>query len=49
VALSLNSFKAGFRYDFIWRTLIFLVALRMRKTRRKKPSTWRMTSFSPAH
>jgi membrane fusion protein, multidrug efflux system len=27
VALSWNSFKAGFRYDFIWRTLIFLVAL----------------------
>ncbi len=27
MALSWNSFKAGFRYDFIWRTLIFLVAL----------------------
>jgi membrane fusion protein (multidrug efflux system) len=27
VALSWNGFKAGFRYDFIWRTLIFLVAL----------------------
>lgn len=27
MALSWNSFKAGFRYDFIWRTLIFLIAL----------------------
>jgi membrane fusion protein (multidrug efflux system) len=27
VALSWNSFKAGFRSDFIWRTLIFLIAL----------------------
>jgi membrane fusion protein, multidrug efflux system len=27
VALSWNSFKAGLRRDFIWRTLIFLVAL----------------------
>ena len=27
MALSWNSFKAGFHSDFIWRTLIFLVAL----------------------
>jgi membrane fusion protein (multidrug efflux system) len=27
MALSWNSFKAGFRYDFIWRTLIFVIAL----------------------
>jgi membrane fusion protein, multidrug efflux system len=27
VALSWNSFKAAFRHDYIWRTLIFLVAL----------------------
>jgi membrane fusion protein (multidrug efflux system) len=27
VALSWNSLKAAFRHDFIWRTLIFLVAL----------------------
>jgi membrane fusion protein (multidrug efflux system) len=49
VALSWSSFKSGFRYDYIWRTLIFLVAIGLlivittRWNRWESDSEWQST------
>jgi membrane fusion protein (multidrug efflux system) len=49
VALSWSSFKSGFRYDYVWRTLIFLVAIALlivittRWNRWESDSEWQST------